>query len=399
LKIAFFTDTYLPQLNGVSITMHRLFGHLDQRNDIEYLVFAPTPGEQTDNKIVRLPSIKFFLYPECRISVPIFSRIAKTLDNFKPDKIHISTPFGIGIWGLFYAKKRVIPVTAVYHTNYNMYLHYYHLKALDGLLWKYLSWFHNNCDINYCPSDHTRNELSARGIKNLKLWVRGVDTDFFTPQYRGMLSIPYYHINGKIILLYVGRVAAEKNIRVLMRAMELINRSYSNKVHLFIVGDGPMLEQVERWGPVNVTCTGYLSGEKLAKIYANADIFVFPSTTETFGNVVLEAMASGLPVVGASCCGVGDTLLDGVNGISCKPDDPVSLANGVTNLIRNESLRRLLGKQAHTYALSRSLEAGFMKLIKDWEELFCKETPYDSKESPPVFDENKIEHLLAKRLG
>ena len=136
----------------------------------------------------------------------------------------------------------------------------------------------------------------------------------------------------------------------------------------------------------------------MAKIYANADIFVFPSTTETFGNVVLEAMASGLPVVGTSCGGVGDTLLDGVNGISCKPDDPVSLANGVTNLIRNESLRRLLGKQAHTYALNRSLEAGFKNLIRDWEE-FCKATPHDSKESPPIFDENKIEHLLAKRLG
>ena len=399
MKIAFFTDTYLPQLNWVSITMQRLFGHLDKRNDIEYLVFAPAPGEPADKKIYRLPSVKFFLYPECRISIPFFNNISKLLDRFQPDKIHISTPFGVGIWGLSYARKRDIPVTAVYHTNFNRYLHYYRLKALDGLLWKYLTWFHNNCDVNYCPSLHTRDELSARGIRNLKLWVRGVDTDSFTPKYRGMLSIPYYHINGKIILLYVGRVSVEKNIRVLMRAMEIINQSCAKKVHLFIVGDGPMLEEVERWGPINVTCTGYLSGETLAKIYANADIFVFPSTTETFGNVVLEAMASGLPVVGASCGGVGDTLVDGVNGISCKPDDPVSLANGVTNLIKNECLRRLLGKQAHTYALNQSLEAGFMELIKDWEELFCKTAPYDSKESPPIFDENQIEHLLAKRLG
>lgn len=374
LRIAFFTDTYLPQLNGVSITMQKLFGYLDQKPGFEYIVFAPGPGMAVDKKIYRLPSRRFILYPECRISLPNYFFVSKTLDSFKPDMIHISTPFSVGLCGLFYAKKRGIPVTSVYHTNFNDYLAYYRLNILDSVIWRFFTWFHNHCDVNYCPSIHTRDQLLLRGLKNLELWVRGVDTDFFSPKYRGTLSIPYYHMDGKTVLLYVGRVAAEKNMNVLMRAMELINRNHSDRVHLFIVGDGPMLEQVERWKPENVTTTGYLTGLSLAKMYANADIFVFPSTSETFGNVILEAMASGLPVVGAFAAGVRDNLINGVNGLSCKPDDPADLANGVINLLKDENFMKTLGKQAYAYALTRSLKTGFEQLIKGWEVLFNKPT-------------------------
>jgi len=389
LKIAFFTDTYLPQLNGVSLTMQKLFEHLDKKPGIDYIVFAPGPGTEKNKNIVRLPSMKFFLYPECRISMPNYFLVSKTLDNFKPDMIHISTPFSVGLCGLLYAKKRGIPVTAVYHTNFNDYLTYYRLNFLDRATWSFFTWFHNHCDVNYCPSIHIKEELSLRGIKNLELWVRGVDTEFFTPKYRESLPIPYYHINRKTVLLYVGRVAAEKNIPILMRAMELINRGYPDRVHLFIVGDGPMLEQVERWAPANVTCTGYLTGVSLAKMYANADIFVFPSTSETFGNVILEAMVSGLPVVGAFAAGVRDNLVDGVNGISCKPDDPISLAYGVAKLLKNESLRRTLGEQAHTFALTRSLEVGFEQLVKGWEGLFSKPVSSVPIAVSPIFNESK----------
>lgn len=352
--------------------MQKFFKYLDEKPGFDYTVFAPGPGTSLDQKISRLPSMKFILYPECRISVPNYYLVAKTLDAFKPDMIHISTPFSVGLCGLLYAKKREIPVTAVYHTNFNDYLTYYRLRAMDGIIWLFFTWFHNHCDVNYCPSIHTREELLKRGLKNLELWVRGVDTDFFSPKYRGTLPNPAYRMYGKKILLYVGRVAAEKNITILLKAMESINRDYSDKVHLFIVGDGPMLEQVARWKLKNVTCTGYLTGVPLAQMYANADIFFFPSTSETFGNVILEAMASGLPVVGAYAAGVRDNLVDGINGIACQPGDPASLARGAMQLLEDDNLMRTLGRQAHAYAQKRSLGAGFEQLLKGWDALFCK---------------------------
>jgi glycosyltransferase involved in cell wall biosynthesis len=372
LKVAFFTDTFLPQLNGVSITMQKLFEYLDQRSDCDYKVFAPGPGTDTSNKVYRSLSIKFILYPECRVSIPNYSFISKALDDFKPDMIHISTPFSMGLCGLFYARKRGIPLTTVYHTNFNDYLKYYRLKFIGSLLWKYLTWFHNNCDINYCPSIYTKEQLLLGGIKNLKLWVRGVDTDFFSPKHRGA-SPGVYHMNEKTIFLYVGRIAAEKNFEVLTTAIDLINRDHYDKVHFFIVGDGPMLDKVKKWDPGNVTCTGYLTGSSLARAYADADIFIFPSTSETFGNVVLEAMASGLPVVGAFAAGVRDNLIDGVNGVSCQPDDPVDLAAGAIKLLKDKNLMKTLGDQACSYALEKSLETGFQHLVESWEVLISKQ--------------------------
>lgn len=374
LKVAFFTDTFLPQLNGVSITMQKLFEYLDQRSDCDYLVFAPGPGIDKNNKVYRCTSFKFFLYPECRISAPNYSFISKTLDDFKPDMIHISTQFSMGLCGLFYAGKHKIPVTSVYHTNFNDYLKYYRLKSISGMVWKYFAWFHNHCDINYCPSNDTREQLLSRGFKNLELWIRGVDTDLFSPEYKGV-SPWIYHEKDKIVFLYVGRVAAEKNIGVLMTAIDLINRDHYNKVHFIIVGDGPMMEKVKRWEPGNVTCTGYLTGTSLARAYADADVFIFPSTSETFGNVVLEAMSSGLPVVGAFAAGVRDNLIDGFNGISCKPDDPVDLAEGAVKLLKDRNLMKTLGEQARAYALDKSLRKGFQHLIEDWDLLFNKQAP------------------------
>lgn len=374
LRVAFFTDTYLPQLNGVSITMQKLFEYLDQRSDYDYIVFAPGPGIDKNNKVYRFTSFKFFLYPECRISTPNYSYISKILDDFKPDMIHISTQFSMGLSGLFYARKHGIPVTSVYHTNFNDYLKYYRLKSISSVVWKYFAWFHNHCDINYCPSIYTREQLLSCGFKNLKLWVRGVDTDLFSPRYKG-ISPWVYHEKGKTIFLYVGRVAAEKNIGVLTNAIDLINRDHYDKVHFIIVGDGPMLEKVKKWEPGNVTCTGYLTGLSLARAYANADVFIFPSTSETFGNVVLEAMSSGLPVVGAFAAGVRDNLIDGFNGISCQPDDPVDLAAGAVKLLKDKNLMKTMGKQARTYALDKSLWKGFQHLIEGWDVLINKQTP------------------------
>jgi glycosyltransferase involved in cell wall biosynthesis len=289
----------------------------------------------------------------------------------------------MGLCGLFYAQKRDIPVTSVYHTNFNDYLKYYRLKPISSMVWKYFAWFHNQCDINYCPSNHTREQLILRNLKNLKLWVRGVDTDFFSPRHRGT-STWSDHEKNKTTFLYVGRIAAEKNIWVLTDTIDMINRDHYEKARFLIVGDGPMREKVLSWSPGNVTCTGYQTGTSLVRTYANADVFISPSTSETFGNVILEAMASGLPVVGAFAAGVRDNLIDGFNGISCQPDDPAGLAAGAIKLLKDKNLREHLGGQARSYALGKSLETDFQQLIESWEVLFSKQGSYKLAADPQI---------------
>ncbi|WP_425621030.1 glycosyltransferase family 4 protein [Desulforudis sp. Tu-874] len=263
--------------------------------------------------------------------MPGYRGIKKILDGFRPDLVHIATPFGLGLCGLRYARAGKLPAVTSCHTNFDVYLRYYRLAALHQPLWKFLTWFHRQYDLTLCPSQATRDKLAARGIKNLRFWVRGVDSDLFTPQNRSDIIARDYGVAGKMVLLYVyvGRVAAEKNLDVLLEAFDLLDADYPGGLHLFIVGDGPMMQRVRAWARPGITCTGYLTGQPLRAMYASSDIFVFPSMSETFGNVVLEAMASGLPVVAPFSEGLKDNLINGVNSLVCAPHDPVGFAADV----------------------------------------------------------------------
>ena len=179
-----FTDTYIPQMNGAARTLGRLSGYL-QRKGIEHLVFSPriAPGPGWDF-VREVASIPFFLYPECRLALPNLLAIRGELDRFRPDLLHLATPFNVGLCGLRYARRFNLPHVASYHTHFDRYLDYYGMPKAVPLYWRYASWFHRTCGATFVPSRETMFTLYRQGFGGLRLWPRGVDCDLFTPEKR-----------------------------------------------------------------------------------------------------------------------------------------------------------------------------------------------------------------------
>lgn len=375
MKIAIFTDTFVPDVNGVAKTLKRYTEYLEN-NGHSYIVFAPESTVETkfSNHIHRFSSLPFFLYPECRLALPKLHQIKAELHQFNPDLIHIATPFNMGLCGLHYAKKWNIPLVGSYHTNFDQYLSYYDLQLLSRFFWKYMHWFHKNFQKIFAPSEETMNELKRKNFKNLSLWKRGVDCSVFSPSHSDSEVKKSYSIDeDSYLLTYVGRLAPEKDLKSILKASEHPLLS-GKKIHWLVVGDGPMKSYLESHSPSNMTIAGYKKGEELSAIYASSDLFVFPSPTETFGNAALEALASGTPVIGVNSGGVKNVISHGQTGFLGTPNDPDELAEHISFLLENSDIRNKFASNARAYALSQSWETIFNNLVMECEEIaFPKE--------------------------
>ncbi|WP_025681518.1 glycosyltransferase family 4 protein [Paenibacillus massiliensis] len=369
MRLALFTDTYAPDTNGVARTLQRLSQHLNLRG-IEHLLFTPQSIIEGSHaaSVRTVANVPFFLYPECRIALPNRLAIHEELRGFRPDLLHLATPFNMGLLGLKYALKHQLPHVISYHTHFDRYLEYYKLKSMVPLYWKYIKWFHRACDATFTPSLETLNSLQLQGIQRLKLWSRGIDCELYHPDRRHQHIRQRYGITAPLILLYVGRIAPEKNIDTLMLAMKHLPESMQARVHWLIVGDGPLLPKLRLHAPANTTFTGYLHGEELAAVYASSDIFVFPSCTETFGNVVLEAMASGLPVIAANAGGVKDLVSQHRSGILLEPNNAEALIRELCLWGDHMDQLRMMGLEGRRLAQTRSWRHIFDGLIADYEE-------------------------------
>ncbi|MBC2580055.1 glycosyltransferase family 1 protein [Clostridium sp. DJ247] len=370
MKIAVFTDTFLPQINGVTNTLGKLVEYYEAAN-IEYLIFAPDNDikENEHYNIERFFSLKFFLYPECRIAIPNFIRLNASLSNFNPDIIQLMTEFNMGISGLTYGKKHGIPTISNYTTNFSQYLNYYNLDFLENYTWNYMRWFHNQNDLTLCPSEEIRELLKNQGISNTDIFSRGIDSERFNPKLRSNDLRTQLGVQDKLVFLYVGRVSPEKDLDILIESYKEVFKKYGNKIALIITGEGPYLEKCKNELPKETIFTGFMKGRELAEIYASSDIFVCPSSTETFGNVILEAMASGLSVIGADAGGVKDTIKHRVNGLKFKPRDVNELINSMLELIEYEDLRNALKINGRNTGLSRSWNRIFDGLLDTYNDV------------------------------
>lgn len=365
MRLAVFSDTYFPQVNGVSVILGKMKDYMHD-NGIEYVYFVP--GDADEPGVFTFGGAKFPLYPELLITVPRYHKIEKILDEFKPDVIHLATEFSLGWQGMKYALRHQLPLTSTYHTNFVQYLSYYGMPFLEKPGWRYLRWFHNRCAVNFSPSLSTLRLLEQHGIPNLRHCPHGIDSQLFNPAYRSQELRSHYidDPDGKI-LLYVGRIAPEKDLEVLMEAAALLNQR-GLEYRLLIVGDGPSRRKLEELKIDNVVFCGYQRGQDLYDLYASADIFVFPSLTETFGNVVVEAMASGLPVVAALAGGVEDNLQPGKNGLAFTAGDACDMATQIESLLKQPDLLRTLARGALAHARSRNWEdilAEFYRVLED----------------------------------
>lgn len=368
MRIAIFTDTYAPQVNGVAKTLARLTDYLDNHG-VEYLVFAPenVGSDQTMDHVAKIRSIPLSIYPECRLAMPGTRAIREKIMHFQPDFIHVATPFTMGLIGKYYARKLDVPVVGSYHTDFDAYLSYYKMEWLSPVFWNYLRWFHNSLQKTFVPSTETLRQVQAKGFQHLSIWSRGVDCQLFHPVENRLKLREKYGIRQKYSLVFAGRLAPEKDLETLLEVMRRVNQMKQAEVCWLIAGDGPMAAELKEKAPHNSVFTGYLEPSQLADVYAASDLMVFPSPTETFGNVVLESMACGTPVVGADAGGVRTIIADQQNGRLCPPKQAGFFADAVLALLENHRQRAAFARAARGYALTQSWEAIFSQLLADYD--------------------------------
>ncbi|MFC4558968.1 glycosyltransferase family 4 protein [Virgibacillus kekensis] len=343
MKIAIVTETFLPSTDGVVTRLKACVRHFVKEGH-EVRVIAPDLGvyEFEGVKIEGVPARTLPFYRSKKFALPN-PLVKDILHNYDPDIVHVVNPAILGLSGVYYTKKLGYPMIASYHTNVAQYLDYYNLSPFKFLIWWYFRKLHNHAELNLCTSQTVKKELDERGFRNVHVWKRGVDTDLFHPDkfdtdMRARLS------NGqpeKKLLLFVGRLAAEKEIEKIKSVLER-----SDEFVLAVVGDGPHRQELEKhFAGTNTVFTGLLHGEELARAYASSDVFVFPSTTETLGLVITEAMASGLPLIAAESGPTCEQIEHNHNGLLYDP----SKADDFTETLlkfKDETLRERLAKAA-----------------------------------------------------
>lgn len=353
MRVTLVTETYLPQVNGVSRTLSQLVRVLrDAGDDVQ--VVHPDYGSAAASEndvLVRSEEIPF--YREVRLPMPPFGRVHDAIARFAPQIVHIATEATLGLSILRLALREKMPVVSSFHTNFDQYTDHYRVGWLKRGVWRYLRWFHNQTRETYVPSRASIQTLERRGFERLVLWPRGVDCSLFRPDrpdreaLRSRLGFQPEHV----VVGHVSRIAVEKNVDYLAAALERLIAIHGDQVRILIVGDGPERAELEtRLGPA-ARCVGFKTGPELADHYAACDLFAFASVTETFGNVILEAMASGLPVVALRAGGPAEIVVDGETGILLSPSDsPETMSNALSSLVTDKPMRIRMSQAARAHA-------------------------------------------------
>ncbi|WP_130803367.1 glycosyltransferase family 4 protein [Acinetobacter ihumii] len=320
LKIAIVTETWPPEINGVALSLLQLCKGLQQQGH-KILLVRPQQkincDEFSPNKECLVMSQALPKYPGLQFGWPQYLKVSKAFTAFAPDVVHIVTEGPLGLTALHAARSRSIPVSSGFHSPFQDFSRFFDLAFLLKPIQNYLRWFHNSTDMTCVPSHDAEKALRSFGIQcPLKVVGRGVDTEKFSPQYRcEKLREKWGVTDNTTVMLYVGRLSPEKEIELLIETHSAMQRMQQRHYKLVIVGDGPDRARLESLVKCNnVEFTGSLTGKNLAAAYASADVFVFASQVETFGNVVLEAMASGLPVVAYDYACAGQYVEQQVSG-------------------------------------------------------------------------------------
>jgi len=366
LKITLVTETFPPEINGVALTLEKLHNFLNISGHQPSIIRPRRFSETRKPELVQ--GFPIPMYPKLRFGIGSPLRLYQTIKSKMPDIIHLATEGPLGLACLGIAKSLRIPVVSSFHTNFDLYANDYKMGFLSSGISHYLRWFHNQTEATFAPSNACLERLQALGYKNTKIWTRGVDTSLFNPVQKDLNFKSKIGLSETdILLLYVGRLAPEKNIGSLLETFKKARNTLSKQgknLFLALVGTGPLVEQSDLEKLNGIILPGELRGNHLAQWYASADIFVFPSTSETFGNVILEAQASGLPVLCLNSQATQERICNHHDGILAANIEEFERL--LTDLTADKSKRDYLGKNAFITAKSQKWDDIFNRLYQEY---------------------------------
>src|SRR5262245_55688288 len=399
-RVLFCTDTYSPQVNGVSVVTALSVTGLRERGWDCAVVAPGYPSvlpqgpltHEPDPDLTSIPSVAFPPYPDIRLAAPAYWRVSAAIRRLKPDIGHSATEFMIGRLGQMAAKRAGIVRLSSYHTDFSRYTEAYGVAWMRPVVTRYIARFHRRSARVFTPSGPARNDLYALGVTPVEVWGRGVDVDAFSPERRSPPLRVAYGVDESVVFLHVGRLAAEKGVDDVVRAFLLARELLpAGAARLVIAGAGPEEVSVRALAGPEVLFLGVLDRQRsLPRLYASADAFLFSSLTETLGLVVLEAMASGLPVIAVPAGGVADHLRNDENGIAVPPHDVDAMARAIVALTLDAIRRRRLSGGARRTACALDWNTELDRLDAIYREVigWNEGSGQHSRGGSGIFDDN-----------
>lgn len=371
MRIVLTTGNYVHVPDGVSLTLNRLVGFL-RRKGHEVMVLAPVvpnPPIRHEGTLVKVPSFRMPGRPEYQISLPFGPDVYEEVRRFRPDLVHVATPDFPGLQMILWAKQHGLPVASSYHTHFASYMDYYRLGWTIPFVWAVQRWVYGSADAVYVPSESMAEYLKGYGIdRNIRIWARGVDLDLFQPAKRDLAWRRSIGVGDDDVLVsFVSRLVWEKDLDSVIKTFRNLHAA-DRRIKTLIVGEGPELNPTRNALP-HTHFAGYLKGEELARAYAASDVFLFPSTTETFGNVTLEALASGVPSVVANATGNRSLVQDEWNGCLVTPRDVPEFTRVILDLANDPAKRARMAANARGFASGFTWDAINQGLLDDYHRL------------------------------
>lgn len=351
LRIAVVTETYPPEINGVALSLARVVeGLRDRHHDLQLIRPRQPADERTATADVLVRGLPIPRYPHLTMGLPATRLLLNRWRSERPDLVHIATEGPLGWSALQAATRLALPVCSDFRTNFHAYSRHYGIGWLQRPIRAYLRHFHNRTACTMVPTDALRRELAAEGFENLTVLARGVDTERFHPRHRSLaLRAAWGAGPATRVVLCVGRLAPEKNLGLLVDAFEAMRRRGVDEspadLKLVLVGDGPSRRELQRRCPEAIFA-GQQAGDALAAHYASADAFLFTSMTETYGNVVPEAMASGLAVLAYAHAAAGQLIRSGKNGLLAPLGDGAAFLRQAAALVQDRSAAEAMASHA-----------------------------------------------------
>jgi glycosyltransferase involved in cell wall biosynthesis len=369
------TETYTPEINGVALTLANLVRGLLARGHTVSIVHPRQRDRSSSSELRQAGHSEVILvrglplpgYGSLQFGVPAQRRLRRSWTRHRPAAVYVATEGPLGWSAVRMARKLGIPAVSGFHTNFHHYCKHYGVGWLQTLAFRYLRWFHNQTDCTLVANEALRSQLQRAGFNNVSILERGVDSQLFTPQRRCTeLRREWGVADQNIVLVYVGRLAAEKNLGVAIEAYREM-KTFSENIKFVLVGDGPQRRVLQTENP-DLIFAGVQTGEQLAKYYASADVFLFPSETETFGNVTLEAMASGLAVIAYNYAGAKLHIVHGETGVLVPFGSAKDFVGSACSLIRDPRAIKRMRKQAREYATCLN----WSRVVEEFETLLIR---------------------------